>query len=199
MLGVGRRESSLCRQVQHAVGEGAEDQAAGEGFILGVCKAGNELKCRAEGFGERRGLMARQRPHVVDRTLRAGGLAACRAEKCQIIRAEQNQRRVFAEICVDGGQKLRERRRVLRHAFCHAGLAGIFCQSRFRAHICGQHRFRRKAAEFQERELRDLITRGAFSRRFEGKDEKRLQCFRRSPARERLGVGRRVFRLRGRG
>ena len=73
--------------MQRAVGEGAEEQAAGERLVFSVCKAGDELECRAEGVGERRGLMAGQRPHVIDRALRAGGLAARRAEKGQSVRA----------------------------------------------------------------------------------------------------------------
>ena len=185
--------------MQRAVGEGAEEQAAGERLVFSVCKAGDELECRAEGVGERRGLMAGQRPHIIDRALRAGGLAARRAEKGQIVRAEQNQRGLIAEICVDGGQELRELWSALRHALRHARLAGVFCQSLFGAYICAQYGFRRKAAEFQDRKLRNFVARGAFASRFEGKDIKCLQRLRRGLPRERLGVGRRVFRLRGRG
>ena len=95
---------------------------------------------------------------------------------------------------INGGQEPGQPRRVLRHAFRHARLAGVFCQTIFRAYAGGQRGFRRKAAEFQDRKLRNFAARGAFARCFERENVKCFQRFRRGLPRERRSVGRRVVR-----
>ena len=91
--------------MQHAVCEAAEEQAAGEGLILCVGHGGDEFERRTEGVCKRLRRAARQRPHVIDRTLHADGLASGCGQTRQLVRAEQDQRLVLTEIRVNGGQE----------------------------------------------------------------------------------------------
>ena len=84
--------------MQGSVGKAAKQQAAGNSLVFRAAEFGDKLEHCAAGSSQRRGSMLRQRPHVVDRALRADGFASGCSQKRQIVRAEQDQRRILAEI-----------------------------------------------------------------------------------------------------
>ena len=82
------RTLPLCRQMQGSVGKAAEQQAAGKSLVFRAAEFGDKLEHCAAGISQRRGSVPRQRPHVVDRALRADGFASGCSQKRQIVRAE---------------------------------------------------------------------------------------------------------------